>query len=211
MPSLDVGAAIGYGWKKFSENIGPFIILMLAVLAAAVVVGIIQGLLSPDSTGFLAIVWSGLLSAIAYVVMSIVQAGVWRAGLGVTRGERPEVSMLTRTDNIVPYIITNVLVALGFFVGFILCVLPGLVWLLFTAYAPLLALDKGMEPVEAIKTSINRVKDNFGRVFLVLLVAYIVYIVGACLCGVGLLFTAPIALVAIVYSYRALNQEPVVA
>ena len=41
----------------------------------------------------------------------------------------------------------------------------------------------------------------------ILLVSYIVYVIGACLCGVGLLVSAPVALVAIIYSYRALNNE----
>jgi uncharacterized membrane protein len=68
-----------------------------------------------------------------------------------------------------------------------------------------------MDPVEAIKTSISWVKDNFAQVFVILLVCAIVYVAGAILCGVGLLFTAPIALVAITYSYRALTNEPVVS
>ena len=44
---------------------------------------------------------------------------------------------------------------------------------------------------------------------MILLVRYLVYIVGALLCCVGLLVSVPVALVAIIYSYRALNQEPV--
>ncbi len=210
MPRLDVGAAIGYGWKKFTENVGPFIILMLAVFVAGIIVTGIRVLLTPDSTGFIALVWSALLGMVTYVVLFVVQAGVMRAGLGVTKGETPSVSMMTQTDNIVPYFLTILLVGIGAFVGFLLCFIPGVIWLIFTAYAPILALDKGTDPIEAITTSINWVKDNFGQVFVILLVSYIVYVVGACLCGVGLLVSIPVALVAMIYSYRALNNEPVV-
>ena len=56
----------------------------------------------------------------------------------------------------------------------------------------------------------NWVKDNFGQVFVILLVSYLIYMAGFCLCGVGLLVSAPVALVAIIYSYRALTNEPVV-
>jgi uncharacterized membrane protein len=118
--------------------------------------------------------------------------------------------MLTETTDIAPYILTVIVVGLGAFVGFILCIIPGIAWIIFTAYAPILALDKGMGPGEAISTSINWVKENFGQVFLILLVSWVVYIAGALLCGVGLLVSIPVALVAIIYSYRALNQEPVV-
>ncbi len=210
MPQLDVGSAISYGWKKFSENVGPFILLVLAVFVAAIVLNILQGILTPNSGGFLALVWSLALSIVVMVVSFIIQAGVYRAGLGVTRGQQPSVSMLTQTDNMVPYILTVILVGLGAFVGFLLCIIPGIIWLIFTAYAPILALDKGMSPVEAITTSLNWVKDNMGQVFLILLVSWVVYIAGALLCGVGLLVSIPVALVAIIYSYRALTNEPVV-
>ncbi len=210
MPQLDVGSALSYGWKKFTENVGPFILLVLAVFVAVVVLNIIQGILTPDSTGFLALIWTLALSIIVMIVTFIIQAGVYRAGLGVTKGEQPSVSMLTETTNIAPYILTVIVVGLGAFVGFLLCIIPGIAWIIFTAYAPILALDKGMGPGEAISTSINWVKENFGQVFLILLVSWVVYIAGALLCGVGLLVSIPVALVAIIYSYRALNQEPVV-
>ena len=211
VPRLEVGPAIGYGWKKFTENVGPFILLMIAVFVAAIVIQVVQTVLTPSSTGFLALFWSALIFAVGYVAISIVQAGVWRAGLAVTRGEAPSPEMLVKTDNIVPYILTQILVGIGVFIGFILCIIPALIWLILTAYAPLLALDKGMSPIDAIKGSINWVKENFGGVFLILLVSYLVYIAGACLCGVGALVSAPVSIVAIVYSYRALNNETVVA
>jgi uncharacterized membrane protein len=210
MPRLEVGTAIAYGWKKFTENVGPFIILVLAVFLVSVVLNIVQTILTPNSSGFLAFIWRMALSVIVIVVSFIIQAGVYRAGLGVTKGIKPEVSMLTQTDNIGPYILTTILVGLGLFVGLVLCIIPGIIWLIFTAYAPILALDKGMGPGEAITTSINWVKDNFGQVFLILLVSWLVYVAGAIVCCVGLLVSIPVALVSIIYSYRALNQEPVV-
>ena len=85
--------------------------------------------------------------------------------------------------------------------------IPGLIWFFLTAFAPLLALDKGLSPVEAITTSINWVKDNFGQVFLMLLVAGLVYFVGWLLCCIGLLVTAPVALVAIIYSLPSTEQR----
>jgi uncharacterized membrane protein len=184
---------------------------MIAVFVAVIVIQIVQTVLTPSSTGFLALFWTALVAAVGYVAVSIVQAGVWRAGLAATRGEAPSPTMLIETDNIVPYILTQILVGIGVFIGFILCVIPAIIWLIFVAYAPILALDKGLSPGEAIKTSIDWVKGKFGEVFLILLVAYLVQFVGACFCGVGLLVSTPVSLVAIVYSYRALNNETVVA
>jgi uncharacterized membrane protein len=216
MPQLDVGSALSYGWKKFQENVGPFIILVLVVFAVIIFLSLIGNIvlipaLNGDGTSaVLSLIAFSVVFVLQFVVGFIVQAGVYRAGLGVTKGETPSVSMLTDTTNLGPFIITVILVGLGAFVGYILCIIPGLIWLIFTAYAPIIALDKGVGPTDAIKQSIDWVKNNFGQVFLILLVSYIVYIAGAILCGVGLLVSIPVALVAIIYSYRALNQEPVV-
>ncbi len=208
-PQLDVGSALSYGWKKFSENTGAFIILMIAVFVASIAMSVVQNILTPSEGGLGSLMVSLVLAGVTYVVTSIVQAGVWRAGLGVTRGTKPSVDQLFETENIVPYILTNILVAIGMVIGLVLCILPGIAWLIFTSFAGLIALEKGCSPVEAITESINWVKDNFGQVFVILLVSYIVYVIGACLCGVGLLVSAPVALVAITYTYRALNNEMV--
>lgn len=217
MPQLDVGAAISYGWKKFQENAGPFVILMLIVFGATLVVSLLgQLVLLPLFSGgdngsfILSMVGFSVVFVLQFVVAFFLQAGVYRAGLGVTRGVKPEVSMLTDTTNMANFALTVVLVGLGAFVGYLLCFIPGIIWLIFTAYAPIIALDKGVGPGDAIRQSIDWVKDNFGKVFLILLVAYLVYYVGILLCCIGVLATGPIALIAIIHSYRALNQEPVV-
>lgn len=211
VPRLEVGAAIGYGWKKFTENVASFVVLMIAVVVAGAVVGVLRFILTPDDGGFFAWIIGAFLGAVAYVITSIIQAGVLRAGLSATKGGEVSPTQLTQTENIVPYILTQILIGFGVFVGIILCVIPALIWLVFTAYAPIIALDQGLDPIESIKKSLNWVKDNFGSVFLILIVAYIVGFVGYCLCGVGILATIPIAMVAIIYSYRALNNETVVS
>ena len=215
MPQLDVGSAISYGWMKFQEYAKEFIILVLVVFAVMVVLAIIsQVALLPalvgDDTGFvLAMVGIAVVSVLQFVVGFVVQAGVYRAALGVTKGQPPSIKQLTDTTHLGPFVLTVLLVGLGALIGYILCIIPGLIWLVLTAYAPIIAIDRGTSPVDAIRQSIKWVTDNLGQVFLILLVSYLVYLAGALVCGVGLLVSIPVALVAITYSYRALNNEPV--
>ncbi len=211
---LDVGTAISYGWEKFSQNAAQFILLVLGVWVAIVVISLISQLallpaINDNGSAFLAIIGAAVALFLEVVVSLAVQAGVYRAGLGVTQGKTPSFDMFTDGTNFGPYLVTVILVALGALVGFILCIIPGIIWMFFTAYAPLRALDKGEGAGEAIKGSIDMVRDNLGEVFLILLVSYLVYMVGALLCGIGLLVTIPIALVAICWSYRVILGEPV--
>jgi len=205
-PTFAVGPALSYGWKKFSENAGAFILLMIAVVVVVAVINAVQyGLLNDFSNVFFQL----LLAIVMTVLVMIVEVGVIRGGLAVTRGEKPEVGMIASMDNIGPYILTAIVVALGTFVGFMLCVIPGLIWIVFTAFARIHALDKGVGPGEAISSSINWVKDHIGTVIGLLVVSWLVYFAGFLLCGVGILVTAPVAMTMIVYGYRVLNNEPI--
>ena len=209
-PPLDVGTAIGYGWKKFQEYAKEFVLLTVAAMVVIIFWQLVSNFISANlPTGLFGTLLLLGLSVVGFGISMLVQAGIWRAGLAVTRGEAPNVNMLTQTDNLGPYILTTIVVGLGLFVGIILCVIPGIIWLVLTAYAPLVALDKGAGPGEAISTSIDWVKNNAGRVILVLVVAYLVYTLGIIACCVGLLVSIPVALVAITYSYRILGNEPV--
>ncbi|HLU42291.1 MAG TPA: hypothetical protein VKZ55_07840 [Microthrixaceae bacterium] len=216
MPQLEVGAAISYGWKKFQEHAKDFIVLVLVVFAVTVVLALLsQFALLPAFTGsdsgfVVSMFGFALVTVIQFVIGFIVQAGVYRAALGVTRGQAPTVSQLTDTTNLGPFVLTVLLVGVGAFVGYLLCFIPGLIWIVLTAYAPIIAIDRGTSPVDSIRQSIDWVTNNLGQVLLILIVAYVVYIAGAIACFVGLLVSIPVALVAITYSYRALNNETVV-
>jgi len=212
---LDVGSALTYGWEKFQQFWKEFVLLQLAMFVAVIVVSLIAFLaVIPAATGTdtgVVVTWI-LLSVVFFVIFAlafILQAGVMRAGLGVTQGVTPSIDMFKDTTNLGPYIVTVLLVGLGVTIGSILCVLPGIAFGIIAAYAPLLSLDKGIGAVDAIKRSYEMVMSNLGQVLLILLVAYLVYYVGSLACGLGVLVTAPIALVMICYSYRALNNEPV--
>lgn len=217
MPRLDAGTAFSYGWKKFQEYWKEFVVMMLVVGLVSLVgvlvafLGLLPAMSGSDTGAAVGFVLFSVVILVVFVITFIIQAGVYRAGLGVTRGEAPALGMLVSTNNLGTYVGTTLLIGLGYFVGFLLCIIPGLLVLFFTAYAPLIALDKGVGPVEAIRESVELVRNNLGPVFLVLILAYAVQYVGQLACYVGVLVSIPVGLVMITYSYRALTNEPVVA
>lgn len=80
---------------------------------------------------------------------------------------------------------------------------------LFTMFAVMALLDREFTPVEALKFSIAVVRQNFGTAATVLLVAGAICVVGALLCGVGLLIAAPVAILLQVYTWRRLTGGPI--
>ncbi len=212
---LDAGVAFSYGWKKFTDHWQPLVgivVVVALVNVAAILVAFLALIpaLSGDSTSAI-IGWVLYVVAIggAVAVGFVVQAGVYRAGLAVTSGVAPRLGMLVETTNLGTYIGTVLLVGLGTMVGLVLCVLPGLAVVVFCSYAPLIALDKGVGPIDAIRRSVELVRDNLGQVLLILLLSYAVYYVGSLACYVGLVVSIPVALIMVTYSYRVLEGESV--
>jgi len=78
------------------------------------------------------------------------------------------------------------------FVGLILCILPGLAVMFFTMFWGYFVVDKNMGPMDAIKASVDLVKNNVGAVIIFLLLSWVVTFVGFIALCVGLLVALPV-------------------
>ena len=201
-PQLDVGDAVSYAWKKFQQYAGPLILIVLIV----VIVNLVGAILRFTIDSF---VVGALVAVLFWIVGQIVTIGVINASLMVTRGETPVPGKAFNTEYLGPFIIGSILYGLIVLIGLILCIIPGIIAAILLAFYGFFILDQGMSGTEALSASYNLVKDNFGRVFLVLLVAFIINAIGAAICGIGLLVTAPICWIIVGYAYRKLNNQPV--
>ena len=116
--------------------------------------------------------------------------------------------MLFETDNFGPYIVAAILFGIGSVIGFILCIIPGVIFVIFYGFYGFIIIDKGEQsPVEALKRSQQLVSGHFGAVLGLAVVLILINIVGALLCGIGLLFTVGISAIAWAYAYRALARR----
>ena len=196
--------AIGYGWKGFTANIGPLVIIGL-VLAVATV---LSNWLSRGFDSWLLTITGNVLSVFISLVIGL---GLIRAALAILDGGRPSVDQLVSTKDIGPYIIASLLVAVIVTVGLILCVVPGLIagfLLQFYGYA---IIDRKTDsvttapqssPTGAIRASFEVVAANIGPLILLAVLCFLLNVAGALLCGVGLLVSLPVTSIAIAYAWR---------
>lgn len=202
-PELDVGTALSYGWRKFQQYAGPLLVIVLIV----VVVQLAFSLLRLTADG---IAIQFLWSIVGFLVGQIVMLGVYRAALLVTQGVSPDPGKAFNLDRLGDYVIASVLYSIAVGIGLILCIIPGLILAVLFAFYPYFVLDQHKGAVESLSASWQLVSANFGSVLGLLVVAFLLFILGAILCGVGLLVTAPVALLMVAYGYRVLTNQPVV-
>ncbi|MBT0994740.1 hypothetical protein KIN34_10635 [Cellulomonas sp. DKR-3] len=230
---VDVMQAFTWGWKKFTENVGPILLGILGYLVAtAIIVGVLYAVLAATLLGtsddlvlhddgsitygsgpnfFVLLVVGGLITLVTVVLFSILQAGFVQAALRLSRGEALSVDTFYRFRNLGAVVVAALLVGVLTAVGYALCYLPGIAVAFFAQFTLYYVVDRGLGAVDALKASFELVKNNLGPVALLSLGIVVVSAVGSLLCGVGLFVALPLALLAQAYFYRRLNGEPVAA
>lgn len=219
-----VGDAFSWGWTKFTQQVGPF---LLGVLAYLVVIGVVSAVLfavilggtvasvDPETqelrngAGFGLVFGYLVVLAVILLLSAFMQAGVTRASLEVADGRRIEIGTFFRFDEFGKVVVAALLVGLGTAVGTLLFVIPGLVFAFLAQFTLFFVIDRRMAPVDAIRASFTLVTRNLSAVVLLFLAVYAANLIGSALCGVGQLVSFPVGLLATTWMYRRLQDQPV--
>jgi hypothetical protein len=208
---FDMGRAFSYGWTKFQQNVGPLILVELVAFVGSIIAFIITEVIRSSLSGGLIglLLVSAITQILIWIITTFLAIGLYRAALAVTAGQSFTVGGVFSTENIGPYMIGAVIYGVMVGVGTLFCIIPGIVLAFFGFFWPYYVLDQQQDAVTAIKSSFTLVNANMGQMIPFAIVAFLVYVVGFVACGVGVLVTAPIALLAIAFAYRTLNNQPV--
>lgn len=198
---LSVGDAISYGIDAFKKYPGPLVVITLVFL---VVSGVINGLGSAFQDETLIYILLQLLSAFVGILLYM---GMIRVALKVTAGVVPEVNDLFKTDHFGSYLGAAILVGLAVFVGLLLCIIPGIYVGIMLGFFGFIVIGRGEKAIDSISASAELTRNHRGTLFLLGLAVFGINIVGALLCGVGLLVSYPVTIVAMGYAYRVLSGE----
>ncbi len=219
--------ALQYGWAKFTKNAMPFVVIALVVVVVVGALGFLSNLATRaifgigdtkidfetgkvETTGFFTnFIAQELVSLVVQIVAMILTAGLIKLALNYVDGQSIDIGAAFQGWDKLQVVLASLLVSLGTFVGFLLCVIPGIVFAFLSVYTTYYVVDKNMGAVDAIKASINLTRANVGSLIVFFLLSLVVVLIGACLCGVGLLVAWPVVAIAGAYTFRVLNNEPV--
>lgn len=203
-----VGDAIAYGWQGFTKNAGAVLLIILGVV---VIGGGVNALSTVVDNTFLQL----LLSFVGFVLSFVIALGLIRAALAITDGRRPSLGEVFQGEGVAQYVIAAIVLGVGFgllnVIGLVtilllpFTLLAALVLTFFVQFVGYAILDEGADAFAGITRSFQVVRDNFGSLLLLMLAAIALNIVGALLCGIGVLVTAPVTVIAYAYTWRHLT------
>ena len=185
-PKATAFGSYGYGWQqlwKFFLHL--FLVFLVCSIANVPYPGMFVGL---DPAGF--VLLNVMVAAYSIMVLPVINYGGNWMYLRFMRDERANVADLfsgfkTRYLNI---ILANLLVVAIVGIGFLLLVIPGIIFACRLAFVPYLVMDKGLDPVAAIEKSWFMTRGHGWRIFGMYLLGFVFCVVGFCLLIVGLVF-----------------------
>ena len=186
-PSLNIGvfSSYGHGWQQLWKY---FLELFLIGLIGFVI-GIPAGMGGwGQGAGF---AFLGVLgTAYGILLVSPVDYGVSFSYLKAARGDKLEINnVLEAFSNYWNAVLAGLLVGIIVFIGFILLIIPGIIFACKLAFVPYLVVDRKMEVIEAIRGSWNMTNGHAWKVFLIGLLGIPIFIAGLICFVVGVILS----------------------
>ena len=201
---FSTGSAIRFGWETFKKRpwffVGSTVVILLA---------------------------SGLIDAFTSAIDGAVGGsadqpslvgGVLNLGLGTLLGmgatafylaaqdnpETVDLSALWHPQPFWRYLGASILFALAIVIGFVLLIVPGIIFALMFMFTTFVVIDRGLGPIEAMKES-NRITHGHKWTLLgFTLMLVLINLLGAIALLVGLLVSIPVSSLAVAHAYRVL-------
>jgi len=101
----------------------------------------------------------------------------------------------------------SILVGVIVIIGFILLIVPGIIWALRYLFVPYLIMERKLAPFAALKESARITYGHKWQLLGLLGLIVLINILGAILLLVGLLVSVPVSSLAMVHAYRTLSGQ----
>ena len=187
--------ALEFGWERTLDNLKPLLVLGVT---SAFLAALERG--SRDARGTLLVTLAIQLAQALVTMISL------RSLLEIQAGRKVTVSQLPGyTTGFAAFVLTTMLLGLIVTGGLALLIVPGLVWAARFGFAPLLVVDEGREPLDALRESSRITQGVRGKLVLFGLAMFGVNLIGLAALGLGLLLSVPSTGLATIFVLRKLQ------
>lgn len=201
--TFSVKEALTFGWKTTISRLSFFVPLMLIIFGVALVPGILNSLFESENTLF-----SFFVSLLSWFIQLAVGIGTTVIALDIYRRRKPRLSSLySHLDLFVPFFVGGLIYVGAVFIGSLLLLVPGVILYLKLQFFSYLVVDKKIGGVEAIKRSFHLTSGNEWRLFQLGFLLVVLNIFGVLFFFVGMIVTAPLSMLALVYVYEKLSSS----
>lgn len=198
--------AIKFGWETTKKNFG-FFILLLIVYGGLYYIPYLIMELAGELNSFVQFTFQ----IAGWILRIIISIGFLKILLKFCKDEQPSIKDLFSASHLFfKYLGTRILYSVIISIGFLLLIVPGIIFMLKFYLYGYYVVDMELGPVQALKRSAVVTKGVKKDLFFFLLALAGINIIGLLFLGVGLFATIPLTSLAVVYVYKELeyNSRP---
>jgi uncharacterized membrane protein len=207
-PKPTAFGSLGYGWQQLWKYfLHLFLVGVIVWVAHIPAQGLVGGQGAFDTAGF--VVLNMLVAAYGLLVLPVVTYGGDWMYLRYMRDEQANVAGVFDgfKKSYLNIVLANLLVFAICGIGFLLLIVPGIIFACRLAFVPYLVMDKGLDPVAAIEKSWFMTRGHGWRIFGIYLLALLMFVCGLLLLVVGALFALMWIGCAFASLYHAVDLE----
>ncbi len=201
MPNtFTIGEALRFGWEKTKKHFGFLVLVMVASWLASALVSFLTGGMQEDASA-----WTVIGGIVSFVFGIIIEVGIIRITIKILDDVRGGIDDFKVNWDIVWRLVLGcILYGLIVIVGLVLLIVPGIIFAIRYYFYAYLIIDKGMQPMEALKASAKMTQGEKGHLFLYALATIGVTLLGFLVILIGLLWAVPTVAIATTWIYRKL-------
>lgn len=192
--------AIKFGFNLAKKNILFFVGVLIIVVVFSALSSSLKNLVNIQKEPLLYM----FLYIVLFIVNLIIGIGLIKIILEFVDEKKPKFSDLLYYKPVVKYFIGTTVQGIITLVGFILLIIPGIIFSVRLQFVNYLIVDKNLGPVDAIKKSWNMTRGNTWNLFFFGILIGLINILGLLCLVVGLFITVPLSMLASAFIYRKL-------
>ena len=209
---LNVSEAIAFGWRGVWRRFWFWLGVLAIMFGVQFALQFLQGGFGVlgDRGVFLpfAIGGFGIFFLVALALQLVFALGLLRIAITVVDGGEPRYGMLLSEYKLIwRFIGSSLLYGVILWFGFLLLIIPGIIWGLMFMFYRYSLVDKNMSVFDSLSRSREMTRGVKWQLMGLFILLYFINVLGAMLFGLGLLVTIPLSWLATAHAYRQLEPR----
>ena len=186
-----VGDAYSHGWKTIWKYFLELFLIGLLLIIISLPINLFSFIIRNSFSGFGMFIFVLFSAAYGILILGPIQYGMYYAYLKAARGESVQVGdMFAFKDNYVNVMLAALLTNIIIGIGFMILIIPGIIFACKLAFVPYLVIEKKLDPVKALQSSWQMTEGYAMNIFVMGLLAIFITIGGIIVFFVGVIIAA---------------------
>jgi uncharacterized membrane protein len=202
---FSINSAILFGWESMKKH---FLFLVLVVVFDLLIIllpDIVSKITENIELSLSNVIFYFVFNLILWIISAVVSMGFLHITVLLSEGLDANFSdLFEKANRIINFVVSSILYAIIVTVGFILLIIPGIIFMARFQFYQYAVLEKNIGPIQALKASWRITKDQVTNLILFWIVVLFINVLGALALGIGLFITFPLTMIATAYVYKKL-------